>query len=48
MLAARPAPASDSPRDPATGPFQFDGQDVVAGCQKLHDNDRLPLALPAI
>ena len=28
--------------------FQFDDQDVVAGCQKPHDNDRLPLALPAI
>jgi pyruvate,orthophosphate dikinase len=43
-------------RNPATGAktfyydFQFDGQgeDVVAGRQKLHDNERLPLALPAI
>lgn len=43
-------------RNPATGAktfyydFQFDGQgeDVVAGRQKLHDNDRLPIALPAI
>jgi pyruvate,orthophosphate dikinase len=43
-------------RDPATGAktfyydFQFDGQgeDVVAGRQKLRDNDRLPIALPAV
>jgi pyruvate,orthophosphate dikinase len=43
-------------RNPATGAktfyydFQFDGQgeDVVAGRQKLHDNARLPIALPAI
>jgi pyruvate,orthophosphate dikinase len=43
-------------RDPATGAkgfyydFQFDGQgeDIVAGRQKLRDNDRLPIALPAI
>lgn len=43
-------------RDPATGAkalyfdFQFDGQgeDVVAGRQKLPDHDRLRLALPAV
>jgi pyruvate,orthophosphate dikinase len=43
-------------RDPATGArelyfdFQFNGQgeDVVAGRQKLRDNDRLRLVLPAI
>jgi pyruvate,orthophosphate dikinase len=43
-------------RNPATGAkafyydFQFDGQgeDIVAGRQKLSDNDRLPVALPAI
>lgn len=43
-------------RNPATGAkafyydFQFDGQgeDVVAGRQKLHDNDRLPFTLPAV
>jgi pyruvate,orthophosphate dikinase len=43
-------------RNPATGAkafyydFQFDGQgeDVVAGRQKLRDNDRLPITLPAI
>jgi pyruvate,orthophosphate dikinase len=43
-------------RNPATGAkafyydFQFDGQgeDVVAGRQKLGDNDRLPIVLPAI
>ncbi|MBB4196656.1 hypothetical protein CCR94_20295 [Rhodoblastus sphagnicola] len=43
-------------RNPATGAkafyydFQFDGQgeDIVAGRQKLSDNDRLPIALPAI
>jgi pyruvate,orthophosphate dikinase len=43
-------------RDPATGAhqfyfdFQFNGQgeDVVAGRQKLRDNDRLRLSLPAV
>ena len=43
-------------RNPATGArelyfdFQFNGQgeDVVAGRQQLHDNDRLRLVLPAV
>jgi pyruvate,orthophosphate dikinase len=43
-------------RNPATGgrelyfDFQFNaqGEDVVAGRQKLHDNDRLHLVLPAV
>jgi pyruvate,orthophosphate dikinase len=43
-------------RDPSTGAkafyydFQFDGQgeDIVAGRQKLRDNERLPIALPDV